>query len=60
MVACAVGYFEGGYKVIVDDIVGSWFLSPWIDAAKAGIIVHYVVIRPDLNKSSGKSGIATT
>ena len=40
-------YARGGYDVIVDGIVGPWFLQPWLDAARAGYEVHYIVLRAD-------------
>ncbi len=38
-------YVKGGYDVIVDGIVGPWFLKPWQDAAKEGYEVHYIILR---------------
>jgi AAA domain len=43
--AAAAGYAEGGYFVIVDGIVGPWFLAPFRLLACP---IHYVVLRPDL------------
>ena len=40
-------YVRGGYDVIVDGIVGPWFLEPWIRAAKEGYEVHYIVLRAE-------------
>jgi predicted kinase len=51
MVNCALGFCNGGYEAIIDGIVGPWFLKPWIDAAKNGASIHYIVIRPDLETS---------
>lgn len=51
MVNCAVSFCSAGYEVVIDGIVGPWFLTSWIDAAENGAIVHYAVIRPDLNTS---------
>ncbi|MDR1641496.1 MAG: AAA family ATPase [Clostridiales bacterium] len=51
MVNCALGFCNGGFEAIIDGIIGPWFLKPWIDAAKDGASVHYVVIRPDLGTS---------
>ena len=43
----ATGYARGGYDVIVDGIVGPWFLDPFRAAARAGgIPLHYAVLRP--------------
>ena len=38
-------YVRGGYDVIVDGIIGPWFLQPWLNAAKEGYEVHYIVLR---------------
>ncbi|EAA8855164.1 AAA family ATPase [Escherichia coli] len=42
----AEGYARGGYFVIVDGIVGPWFLAPF---KKIPVPVHYVVLRPALD-----------
>ena len=38
-------YARGGYDVIVDGIVGPWFLEPWRALAQEGYEVHYIVLR---------------
>lgn len=38
-------YARGGYDVIVDGIVGPWFLDPWIKAAQENYEVHYIILR---------------
>ena len=38
-------YVRGGYDVIVDGIIGPWFLEPWLGAAREGYDVHYIVLR---------------
>ena len=38
-------YARGGYDVIVDGIVGPWFLEPWRNAAKEGCEIHYIILR---------------
>lgn len=38
-------YARGGYDVIVDGIVGPWFLEPWINAAKDQYEIHYILLR---------------
>jgi len=38
-------YARGGYDVIVDGVVGPWFLEPWRGAAREGYEVHYVILR---------------
>ena len=38
-------YARGGYDVIVDGIVGPWFLAPWSALVREGYEVHYIVVR---------------
>ena len=38
-------YAHGGYDVIVDGIIGPWFLEPWLNIAREGYEVHYIVLR---------------
>jgi predicted kinase len=46
--AAAAGYAAGGYHVIVDGIVGPWFMERFCAALDpAPEEVHYVVLRPD-------------
>lgn len=42
----AAQYARGGYFVIVDGIVGPWFLSPFLALREP---VHYVILRPVLD-----------
>lgn len=35
----------GGYDVIVDGIIGPWFLDPWRKAVQEQYEVHYIVLR---------------
>lgn len=37
-------YARGGYDVIVDGIVGPWFLEPWKALAQEDYEVHYIVL----------------
>ena len=43
--AAAKRYASGGYDVIVDGIVGPWFLEPWRAIVREGYEVHYIVLR---------------
>ncbi len=45
--ASAERYAGGAYEVVVDGIFGPWFLEPWLDLARRGLAVHYLVLRPD-------------
>ena len=38
-------YARGGYDVIVDGIVGPWFLEQWKALAQEDYEVHYIVLR---------------
>lgn len=38
-------YARGGYDVIVDGVVGPWFLEPWRRVVREGYEVHYVILR---------------
>ena len=45
MAQAADRFAEGGYVVVVDGIVGPWFLEPWRTRRRP---VSYVVLRPSL------------
>ena len=45
--AAAVRFAQGGYDVIVDGVVGPWYLEPWLAAARKGTEIHYFVLRAD-------------
>ncbi|MBM7714090.1 putative kinase [Bacillus thermophilus] len=36
---------RGGYDVIVDGIVGPWFLEPWFKVVQDHYEVHYIILR---------------
>lgn len=36
----------GGYDVIVDGVIGPWFLDPWLKLAHDGFDVRYIILRP--------------
>ena len=38
-------YVRGGYDVIVDGIVGPWFLEPWLNIVQEHYEVHYIVLK---------------
>ena len=38
-------YARGGYDVIVDGIIGPWFLEPWRALVREDYEVHYIVLR---------------
>lgn len=43
--AAAKRYARGGYDVIVDGIIGPWFLEPWQKLVREQYAVHYIVLR---------------
>lgn len=49
IVATVGVYARGGYDVVVDGIIGPWFLAPFREAAQRDEwSMSYVVLRPDL------------
>ncbi len=42
----AVAFALGGYCVIVDGIIGPWFMKKWLGHVPDDLLVHYVVLRP--------------
>jgi len=44
--ASAARFAGGGYEVIVDGVLGPWFLEPWLKLAQNGFDVRYVILRP--------------
>ena len=49
-------YARGGYDVIVDGIVGPWFLEPWRALAREGYEVHYIVLRAGKEETMRRAG----
>lgn len=45
LAASAVRFVRGGYLVVMDGVVGPWFLAPWRGAA-AEAPVHYAILLP--------------
>ena len=35
----------GGYDIVVDGIIGPWFLTPWRNIIQEGYEVHYIILR---------------
>jgi chloramphenicol 3-O-phosphotransferase len=54
--ASATRYAVGGYEVIVDGIIGPWFLDPWLKALQDGFDVRFVVLRPDEQTTVARAG----
>lgn len=44
ILASALTYARAGYDVVVDGILGPWFLVPWQEAAR-DCPIHYIILR---------------
>jgi len=44
--AAAVSYAMGGYLVVVDGIIGHWFLERWLAHVPDELPVSYIILRP--------------
>ena len=63
--ACTSIYARAGYMVVVDGVLGPWFLERFlVQPRAAGVAVHYVVLRPSaevaLTRAQARSGRALT
>ncbi|QEK99518.1 AAA family ATPase [Olivibacter sp. LS-1] len=38
-------FARGGFDVVIDGIVGPWFLGPWLQAVQDNYEVHYIILR---------------
>jgi chloramphenicol 3-O-phosphotransferase len=61
VVATVATYARGGYNVVVDGIIGPWFLPPFRAMAQHDrLALSYVVLRPDvdttLSRARGRVG----
>ena len=52
-------YVRGGYDVIVDGIIGTWFLEPWLNIVQEHYEVHYIVLRASKEETM-KRAVART
>jgi cytidylate kinase len=56
IVGTVATFARGGYDVVVDGIVGPWFLPPFRAAsAQDRLAVSYVVLRPDLDTTLSRA-----
>ena len=65
LAVAALGYAQGGYYVVVDGVVGPWYIGEFrIAVAGTGIPLHYAIIRPDeettVSRSAGRGEGALT
>lgn len=51
LAGAAARYAEGGYFVLVDGIIGPWFLDAFLNLKS---VLHYIVLRPDLDEAIGR------
>ena len=62
IIASAAAFSRGGYAVIVDGIVGPWFLDIYRDEARRlGLALDYVVLRParaDATRRAGERAVS--
>jgi hypothetical protein len=56
IVGTVATFARGGYDVVVDGIVGPWFLPPFRAAAEHDhLAMSYVVLRPDLDTTLSRA-----
>ncbi|MEU5763948.1 AAA family ATPase [Nocardia sp. NPDC047648] len=56
IVASVATFARGGYDVVVDGIVGPWFLPPFRAAAERDrLALSYLVLRPDLDTALARA-----
>ena len=48
-------YARGGYDVIVDGIIGPWFLRPWLNIIQEGYELHYIILRASKDKTLNRA-----
>jgi predicted kinase len=61
LAASAAVLAVGGYEVVIDGIVGPWFLEPWRAVAdREGLDLRYVVLSPDDETAVARAVARTT
>lgn len=56
LAAAAIAYCDGGFDVIMDGVVGPWFIDTYVEAAaRAGVALHYVILRADKAVSAARA-----
>lgn len=53
LAGAAQAYAKGGYCVILDGIIGPWFLAPF---RALTVPLHYIVLRPSLDEAIARCG----
>ena len=63
LLSAAESFAHNGYDVIVDGIIGPWFIGPWQKAVEDGYEVHYIILRAEkeetLKRAVGRSKLDT-
>jgi cytidylate kinase len=53
--AAAARYCAGGYVVVVDAVVGPWFLDRWCAQVPEATAVHYVILQPNKEVAAARA-----
>jgi adenylate kinase family enzyme len=54
--AAVAAYARGGYTVVVDGIIGPWYIDAFAEAASSdGFELHYVILRPAREVAAGRA-----
>lgn len=48
-------FARGGYDVIVDGIIGPWFLDPWEKAVQENYEIHYFILRASKHETINRA-----
>lgn len=49
--AAAERFASSGYDVILEGIIGPWFINPFLKSKNKGYEIHYIILRPNLNET---------
>lgn len=47
--AAAERFASSGYDVILEGIVGPWFINPFFKSKNKGYEIHHIILKPNLN-----------
>jgi energy-coupling factor transporter ATP-binding protein EcfA2 len=53
--AAAARFVTGGYTIVLDGIIGPWFLEELLNEVPVSYPVHYVILRPSLDEASRRA-----
>lgn len=54
-IEAAKRYARSGYDVIVDGIIGPWFIEPWLNTIYDGYEVHYIILRASKDETKRRA-----